>query len=100
MIFFLANSLGLNTYYFCNLDRILYIFGLCACMLSRLSYVRLFAILWSIACQDLVRGILQARILELVAMPSSKGSSPFRDQIQVSGIQADSLPSEPSGLTF
>ena len=31
-------------------------------------------------------GILQARILELVAMPSSRGSSPFRDQILMSYI--------------
>jgi len=29
-------------------------------------------------------GILQARILEWVAMPSSRGSSKPRDQIQVS----------------
>jgi len=31
-------------------------------------------------------GILQARILEWVAMPSSRGSSQPRDQIQVSCI--------------
>ena len=35
-----------------------------------------------------VHGILQARILEWVAMPSSKGSSQPRDQTQVSGIAA------------
>ena len=33
-----------------------------------------------------VHGILQARILEWVAIPFSKGSSPPRDQTQVSGI--------------
>ena len=33
-----------------------------------------------------VHGILQARILEWVAMPFSRGSSPPRDQIQVSCI--------------
>ena len=33
-----------------------------------------------------VHGILQARILEWVAMPSSRGSSPARDQTQVSCI--------------
>ena len=33
-----------------------------------------------------VHGILQARILEWVTMPSSKGSSPPRDRIQVSLI--------------
>jgi len=31
-------------------------------------------------------GILQARILEWVAMPSSRGSSQPKDQIQVSHI--------------
>ena len=33
-----------------------------------------------------VRGILQARILEWVAVPFSRGSSPPRDQTQVSPI--------------
>ena len=33
-----------------------------------------------------VHGILQARILEWVVMPSSKGSSQFKDQTQVSCI--------------
>ena len=33
-----------------------------------------------------VHGILQARILEWVAMPSSRGSSLARDQTQVSHI--------------
>ena len=49
-----------------------------------------------------VHGILQARILEWVAMPSSRGSSWPRDQTWVSpgfavspGMQADSLLSEP-----
>ena len=41
-------------------------------------------------------GILQARILKRVAMPSSRGSSQPRDRT-VSALQADSLPSEPSG---
>ena len=42
---------------------------------------------WTAACQaPLSRGILQARILEWVAMPSSRGSSQLRGQIQVSRI--------------
>ena len=41
-------------------------------------------------------GILQARILEWVAIPFSRGSSPPRDRTQVS-LQADSLPSELPG---
>ena len=42
-------------------------------------------------------GILQARILEWVAIAFSSGSSEPRDQTQVSHIAADSLPPEPPG---
>ena len=43
--------------------------------------------------------ILQERILEWVAMPSSRGSSQPRDRTQVPGMafHANSLPSEPPG---
>ena len=41
-------------------------------------------------------GIFQARILKYVAMTSSRRSSQVKDQAQVSTLQADSLPSEPS----
>ena len=52
----------------------------------------------TIACQaPLSMGILQARILEWVTMPSSKGSSQPRDQAQFPTLQADSLPSDPPG---
>ena len=44
-----------------------------------------------------VHGILQARILEWVAFPFSRGSSQLRDQTQVSRIAADSLPAETPG---
>ena len=44
-----------------------------------------------------VNGILQARIMEWVAIPFSRGSSQPRDQTQVSQFQADSLPAEPQG---
>ena len=40
---------------------------------------------------------LQARILEWVAFPVSRGSSQPRDRTQVSALQADSLPAEPHG---
>ena len=40
---------------------------------------------WTVAHQALLSmGILQAQILEWVAMPSSRGSSPPRDRTQVS----------------
>ena len=43
----------------------------------------------------IVYGILQARILEWVAIAFSRGSSQPRDQTQVSHIADDSLPAEP-----
>ena len=49
-----------------------------------LSHVQLFASPCTAACQDpLSMGILQARMLEWIAMPSSRGSSQPRDQTQV-----------------
>ena len=63
-----------------------------------LSHVQLFVTLWTVAHQaPPSTGILQARILEWVAMSSSRGSSQPRDQTQVSCIAGDSLPSEPYG---
>ena len=45
----------------------------CGCVLSCISCVQLFATLWTEAHQaSLSLGILQARILEWVAMPSSR----------------------------
>ena len=45
-----------------------------------LSHVWLFVTPWTVACQaPLSMGILQARILEWVAIPFSRGSSPPRD---------------------
>ena len=50
-----------------------------------LSNVRLFETPWTVAHQaSLLMGILQARILEWVAMPSSRGSSQPRDGTLVS----------------
>ena len=51
------------------------------------SHVQFFVIPWTVACQSpLSMQILQARILEWVAMPPSMGSSKPRDQTQVSCI--------------
>ena len=50
-----------------------------------LSWIWLFATPWSVARQaPLFIGILQVRILEWVAMPSSRGSSQLRDRTYVS----------------
>ena len=59
-------------------------------VLSHFSRVWLFATLWTVACQA-VHGILQARILECIAMPSSRGSSQPGDQTRMHW-QARSLP--------
>ena len=42
-------------------------------------------------------GIFQAKILEWVAMPSSRGSSHPRDQVQVSRIAGEFFTSGPPG---
>ena len=57
------------------------------CCAWLLSCVWLFSTLWTVAHQaPLSMGILQARILEWVSMPSSRGSSQPRDWTQVSRI--------------
>ena len=55
---------------------------------------------WPTLCVPMayiVHGILQARILEWVAFPLSRGSSQPRDRTQVSHISGDSLPAKPQG---
>ena len=50
--------------------------SVCVCVLCHFSHVQLFATLWTVVLQTpLSMEILQARILEWVAMLSSKGSS-------------------------
>ena len=44
-----------------------------------------------------VHGILQARILEWVAFPFSRGSSQLRIEMRSPVLQEDSLPAEPQG---
>ena len=57
------------------------------CCAQALGHVRLFATAWTVVRQaPLSLGILQAGILEWVAMPSSRGSSQPRDRTQVSCI--------------
>ena len=61
-----------------------------ACMLSHFSHVRFCVTLWPIAPQvPLSMGILPARILEWVAMPSSRGSFWPRDWTHVSYISCN-----------
>ena len=70
------------------------------CMLSRFSHVQLFAILWNSPPESSVHGILQAKTLEWVAMPSSRRSSWPRDWTHVSYsscIAGRFFTTEPSG---
>ena len=54
--------------------------------------------IWTVAHQAPVSmGILQARILEWVAMTPSRESSQPRDQTQSPTLQPDSLPAKPPG---
>ena len=53
---------------------------------AKLLQSHLFVTSWTVACQAPVYGILQARILEWVVMPSSRGSSQHRDQTYVSCV--------------
>ena len=55
-------------------------------MLCLLSCDQLFASLWAITRRLSVHGILQARILEWVAISSSRGSSRFRNRTCISCI--------------
>ena len=60
---------------------------MCACVLSHFSCVLLCAALWTVSPPGFsVYEILQARILEWIAMPSSMGSSQPRDQTHVSCV--------------
>ena len=55
-------------------------FDVYACVLCCFSRVQLFVTPWTVAHQaPLSMGILQARTLEWIAMPSSRGSSQPRD---------------------
>ena len=61
-----------------------------ACMLSLFSRVQLFATPWAVACQaPFVHGILQARILECVAITSSRGS--FLPRIETLPLMSPAL---------
>ena len=57
-----------------------------------------FGIPWIVACQaPLSMGILQARILEWVVLPSSSRSPNPGTELRSTALQVDSLPSEPPG---
>ena len=69
--------------------------------LSHFSLVQLFVIPWTIARQaPLSMGILQARMLEWIAMPSSRGFlDPGIEPVSLASpaLQADSLPDKSWG---
>ena len=91
-----------------SLDQDLYVFSSLCYMLKKfvgnnliiLHFWRVRDLTKYLDCsltRSSIHGISQARILEWVAMPSSRGSSGPRDRTRVSELQTDSLPSEPPG---
>ena len=64
----------------------------CMCVCVAQSYLALCDPMDCSPPGSFVHGILQARVLEWVAIPFSRGSSQPRDRIPA--LQADSLPSE------
>ena len=62
------------------------IMGGILCCTKSFIHVRLSVTLWTVSCQALVYGILQVRILEWAAMPSSRRSSRSRYWTQVSYV--------------
>ena len=91
-----------NAIYICDHLQILVLLHmLCYAVLSHFSCVRLFATLWTIACQaPLSMRILQSRILGWIACRPPRESSKLRDQTHISCLlhwQAGSLPLAPPG---
>ena len=71
---------------------------LCICLVLLSIHVLLFVTLWTLVCQiPLSMGILQVRILEWVAMPSSRDLPSPGFEPRSPALQVDSLPSEPTG---
>ena len=71
------------------------------CALSRFSHVRLFATLWTVAPPgSSVHGILQARILEWVAISFSRDLPDPGIELRSPALQPDPLLSEPPGKPF
>ena len=80
----LPNSSSSFTIFICFWFILLRSLYIVLCYADLLSCVRLFVTPRTVASQTpLSMGILQARIVEWVAMPSSRGSSQPRDQTQV-----------------
>ena len=75
-----------------------------ACMLSRFSRAQLFVTTWTATCRlPLSTGILQARILEWAAIPSSRGCSRPRNPTLnpfISCTASGFLTAEPPGKPY
>ena len=70
------------------------------CAVCLLSHVRLFATPWTVACQaPLSMGILQARILVWVAMPSSRSIYTTMSKITNGNLPCDSGNSNQGSVT-
>ena len=77
------------------------LFSLASCIISMCLVAQLYPTLWDpldyILPGSSVQGIVQARILEWVAMPSSRDLPNSGIEPRSPALQADSLPLEPPG---
>ena len=93
----LCQLLKLKTYSLRNCGASTFHHGKCKLKLATQSSLTLCDPMDCSPPDSSVHGILQARILEWVAISFSRGSSQPRDQTQVTHIVKDYLPTEPPG---
>ena len=89
--------------YPCYMRNLLYVYLHVLCYVQLLSYVQLCYLVDDSLPGSSVHGISQARILEWVAMPSSRGSSQPKDRTSISCISLTAggfFTSEPLGNPF
>ena len=79
-------------FFFKSEVKLFFLCPLLLLLLSLFSHVRLCGPPWTAASQASIYRILQARMLEWVAMPCSRGSFQSGIQLRPPALQADSLP--------
>ena len=70
------------------------------CMCHVLSHIPLFATPWTVACQVPPYGVCQGRILEWVAIGNLPDPEIKPEFSASPALQADSLPTKPSGKPY
>ena len=84
-------------FFFKSEVKLFFLCPLLLLLLSLFSHVRLCGPPWTAASQASIYRILQARMLEWVAMPCSRGIFPIRDPTQASCTAGGFFTTEPLG---